>query len=126
MENNQSSLRVNGNDLILHGYEVDQGPYRLTMYRRVAEEDYTATTEATGILGADCVAYLNRYFLGFRFLKTVKEVPSRGRNRGFYKMVRFVLRFDSDADAETARRHVTTAGYCFDFQYRPAVPGPNE
>jgi hypothetical protein len=123
MENN--CLRIDANDLILLEYDVRQGPYLMDRYRRVVDEDYTSD-ETTGILGADCVAYLNRYFPGFNFVKTVKEFSARGRNRGYYKIVRFVIRFDSDADAETARRHVVKAAYCFDFRYRPAVPGPNE
>ena len=125
MENRQSYLRIE-NDLILLEYDVSQGPYRMDRYRRVINMDYTGTATRVGILGTDFLSYLNRYFPGFSFLKTVKEYPARGRNRGFYKIVRFVIRFDSDADAETARRHVMKAGYCFDFRYRPAASGPNE
>src|SRR5438270_13519991 len=95
----------------------------MEMYRQVVDEDYVATGRTRGILGAECVGYLNRYFPGFQFLKTVKELPARGRNRGFYKIVRGVLHLGSDADAETARRHIKAAAYYFDFRYRPTSPG---
>jgi len=93
------------------------------MYSSFVDTDYTGTDRSTEMLGADFVDYLNRYFDGWLLLQRVQVYPYPNRVH-VYKIVYYVLSFDTNADAATVASHLNKTTYPFDFRYRRVVSKP--
>ncbi len=105
------------NQLVLHEMAVENGFYKWKTYQSFVDTDFTDTSRATEILGGDFVEYLKRYFDGWRLLQLVQKYPYPNRVM-VYKIVYYVLSFDTDADAATVASHLRKTTYPFDFRYR--------
>jgi hypothetical protein len=105
------------NQLVLHEMQVENGCNKWEMYTSFVDTDYTGTDRAVKILGDDFVDYLNRYFDGWQLLQLVQKYPYPNRVM-LYKIVYFVLSFDTDADAATVASHLRKTTYPFDFRYQ--------
>ena len=101
--------------LVLHTMTIENGPYRLAFYKSFIDADFTGTQHVTEILGSDFIAYLNRYFEGWRLLQRVEARPHRSQADGHFKLVHRVLSFETDADAATVASHLRKTTYPFDF-----------
>ena len=112
-----SPMLFTDQQLVLHRIMVENGFYMWKTYRSFVDADYTGTDRATAILGSDFVGYLQRYFAGWQLLQRVETHPYPHR-AGDYKIVHYVLSFDTDADAVTVASHLSKTSYRFDFRYR--------
>jgi hypothetical protein len=111
------------NQLVLHEMTVENGFYKWDMYSSFVDADYTGTDRAVKILGGDFVDYLSRYFDGWQLLQRVQVYPYPNRVH-VYKIVYYVLSFDTDADAATVASHLNKTTYPFDFRYRRVLSKP--
>ncbi len=105
------------NQLVLYEMTVENGFYKWATYRSFVDTDYTGTDRATKILGVDFVDYLNRYFDRWQLLQRVQVYPYPNRVH-VYKIVYYVLSFNTDADAATVASRLRKTTYPFDFRYR--------
>ena len=121
-------MQFTANQIVLFQYEVDCGPYRQAAFAALIDAD--CTNQANKILGEDFCRYLSRYFVGWKLIRAVELFPAKERPkpRGLpfivctpsYKIVRYVLELDTDADAETVRRHLRASAYPFQLRYQSA------
>jgi hypothetical protein len=118
-------MLLNGNEVLLAKFSVENGPYRGATFNSFTDADLTNVDRASAILGDVFLEYLNRYFDGWRLLRRI-EPRSRYPGGPVWKDVFYVLVLGSDADVETVTSRIAKADYAFAFRYVrvPWLGGP--
>ena len=98
---NKDKLVLSPNQIVIGEHTVQPGPYRVALYKSYAigDTDITANAELYNF-GHYFIDYLKRYFVGWKLIRQVVELPGSYTP---YKRVTYLLEVGSDADAETIR-----------------------
>jgi len=98
------------NQVVLHQYNVEQGPHMQRQYTNTVDADLTTDKTKGWALTNEIEEYLNQYFTGWKLLRRVEENRAHASATRF-KTVYFVLELGTDADADTVKSRLLKDGY---------------
>jgi hypothetical protein len=90
--------------IILFQYTTHSGPLRPEQYRALVDADMTSTEIVDRLMTRNFVAYLNRFFSGWKLLRRVEEIKKRPQDPP-YKIVYFIVELGSEAAITTLRQY---------------------